>query len=273
MEWVFFFLGIGLLAGFLAGLFGVGGGAVLVPLLMFAFRYLEFDEKTLAHLAVGTSFATIVFTSLGSLWGHHRQGNVNWPLWRALALPLAIGVTLGSWIASQFSSLWLAPFIGLFFAFVALQMGFAWLPVSRGGLPGTAGIRGVGVTIGAVSSFVGMGGGSLTVPWLKYCNRAVHEAVGTSAACGLPIAAFGALSYWWFGQTGGVEVPIGVNWGFVYLPAFFAIVATSVPAAFLGARLAAFFSPQLLSRLFALLLFTVASYTLLSSLLRLYTLL
>lgn len=268
MEWVLFFLGIGALAGFLAGLFGVGGGAILVPLLMFAFRYLQFDEATLAHLAVGTSFATIVFTSLGSIWGHQKQGNVNWSLWRNLVLPLAVGVTLGSWVASQLSSLWLAPLIGLFFAFVALQMGFNWLPVASKGLPAQPLIGVCGLGIGTVSSFVGIGGGSLTVPWLKFCNRPIHEAVGTSAACGLPIALFGALSYWWFGRV-AADVPVGTNLGFVYLPAFVAIVITSVPTAFLGARFGSLCSPQLLSRLFALLLFLVASYTLASSLLRL----
>lgn len=266
MEWLLFLL-LGGFAGTLAGLFGVGGGAVLVPLLMLVFDARGFAPEAIAHLAIGTSFATIVFTSLGSIWGHHRKANIDWLLWRQLAFGLAIGVTLGSWIASQISSPHLEPVIGLFFALVALQMGFGLAPSGRVNLPSPVGLSFAGFGIGGVSSFFGIGGGSLTVPWLRFCNLPIHRAVGTSAACGLPIAIFGALSFWWFGLKG--EYGQGADAGYIYIPAFAGIVLTSVPAAAMGAKIGRLFSEQMLTRCFAFMLFCVGGFVLWRSLMRL----
>ena len=263
MEWLLFLL-VGGFAGTLAGLFGVGGGAVLVPLLMLIFDARGIPESAVAHMAIGTSFATIVLTSIGSVWGHHRKANIDWRLWNALALTLAVGVTLGSWVASRISSLYLEPVIGVFFSVIALQMAFGLLPIGRSAIPSGSGVPLVGFGIGWISAFFGIGGGSLTVPWLRYCAVPIHRAVGTSAACGLPIAIFGALSYWWFGLEAGNE-----DTGFIYLPAFVGIVLASVPAAAMGARIGRLFSEKMLARSFALMLFLVGLYVCFRSLSRL----
>lgn len=266
MEWVQFFL-IGGLVGLLAGVFGVGGGSIMVPVLMLIFDAKGFPQQAVAHMAIGTSFAVIVFTSMGSVWGHHRKANINWKLWRYLAVTLVFGVSLGSWLATEIPSIYLEPFIGLFFVFVALQMAFDLLPESDSTEPSKFGASVAGFGIGGASAFLGIGGGAITVPWLRYCAVPMHTAIGTSAACGLPIAMFGALSYWWFGRM--VESQHFADTGFIYLPAFIGIALTSVPAATMGAKIGRQFSGRVLSRWFAALLFFVAAYVLLKALFQL----
>lgn len=268
LDWIFYFAALGAFAGLLAGLFGVGGGAVMVPLLMFAFSGMDIDPQRIAHLAVGTSFACIACTSLGSVWEHHRKQNIRWSLWRIMAPTLAVGVTVGSLIASNLSSALLTPVIGAFFILVALQMALDLMPTPRHQEASAPQASVAGFGIGAVSSFIGIGGGTMTVPWLQFCGYRIHEAVGTSAACGIPIAVFGALSYAYFGydtQLGVGDGSVSGQIGYVYLPAFLGIVFASVPAAMLGAKLASRFSAKILSRSFALLLFCVGSYVVFSS--------
>lgn len=267
MEWVPFFLLFGAIAGLLAGIFGVGGGAILVPMLIFVFTSMEFNENHIAHLAVGTSFAAMIFTSSSSILSHHRAGNVQWSLWLIMAPMLAIGVVLGAFIASNVSSIYLLPVIGLFFSLMAVQMFFGFLPAAAQAQgPSASGTRLGAFGIGLVSSFFGIGGGTLTVPWLRFFSVPIHLAVGTSAACGLPIAAFGALAYLYFGAQADLGVARDFGSGFIYLPAFIGIVMTSIPAAMIGARLATQMSAQRLTQLFSLLLFSVGMYVFASAL-------
>jgi len=263
VEWLLYLL-LGGFAGTLAGLFGVGGGAVLVPLLMLVFEAQGLPQTLIVHMAIGTSFATIIFTSLGSVWGHHHKGNILWPLWKKIAGSLAIGVLLGSWIASFIASYYLELIVSVFFLLIAIQMAIGLLPKAAGSLPGQGGVVGTGMGIGFISAFLGIGGGSLAVPWLQYCSVPMHQSVGTSAACGLPIALAGALGYAYFGQA--VQAEVSMALGFVYLPAFLGITLASVPAASLGARLAARFSELWLKRCFALMLFLVSSLLLVRAL-------
>ena len=261
MEWVPFFLLFGAIAGLLAGIFGVGGGAILVPMLIFVFTSMKFNEHHIAHLAVGTSFAAMIFTSSSSILSHHRAGNVRWALWLVMAPMLAFGVAFGAFIASNISSIYLLPVIGLFFSLMAVQMFFGFFPsASKSEGPSASKAQLGGFGIGMVSSFFGIGGGTLTVPWLRFFSVPMHSAVATSAACGLPIAVFGALSYLYFGMQADLEVARDFESGFIYMPAFIGIVVTSVPAAMFGARLATRMSAQRLTQLFSILLFCVGMY-------------
>jgi uncharacterized membrane protein YfcA len=249
------YLGLGSLAGLMAGLLGVGGGLVIVPVLIWAFTLLGFDSEVLVHLAVGTSLATIVVTSLSSIRAHHRRGAVRWELVRRLSPGILLGSLIGALVADWMSSEWLRRVFAVFVLIVGTRM-LLGLNVRVGlQLPGPTGMWGAGGVIGAVSALVGIGGGSLTVPFLHASGVGMREAVATSSACGLPIALAGGLGFVWTGwsQPG---LPQGST-GFVYWPAFAGIVLTSVLFAPLGARLAHRLPVRALQRVFAALLLGV----------------
>jgi len=249
------YLALGALAGTLAGLFGIGGGLVIVPALVFAFTLQGLEPAVLTHLAVGTSLATILFTSLSSIRTHHRLRGVRWDLVRPMAGGIVLGAALGAWTASLLSGEGLQSLIGVFVILAALKMGLDLSPRPGPGLPGNPGLALTGGGIGWLSAIFGIGGGTLTVPFLSWCNVRMQEAVGTAAACGFPIALAGALANMVVGWD-HPGLPAG-SAGYVYLPAFAGIVALSVPFARLGARLAHRLSPQRLKRFFALLLVIV----------------
>lgn len=261
MEWLIY-LGIGAFAGLLAGLFGVGGGAVIVPILIFLFASLGFATDLLVHLAVGTSFATIVITSLSSIAAHHKRGNVNWQVFRNMAPGLVLGVLLGSVAAASLKGEALKFLIGVFLLLVSLQMMLAFQPKAIFGMPRRMVQFGVGGFIGWMSAFFGIGGGSLTVPFLSVCKQSIHHAVGTSAACGLPIALFGAIAYGYSGQA--LEGLPAMATGFIYWPAFVGIAIASTPFAKLGALLAMRLPEVILKRSFSVLLAGIGLQMLLS---------
>lgn len=250
-EWLAYG-GVGAFAGLLAGLFGVGGGLVIVPVLALLFARAGFDPEVLMHLAIGTSLATIVFTSLSSVRAHHRRGAVRWELVWRMAPGIVIGAWLGAAMAERLHGEWLRTFFGVFELLVALQMGLNWRASPQRGLPGGAGMGLAGGAIGAVSAIVGIGGGTLTVPFLQWCNVPMRQAVATSAACGLPIAVAGALGFVVSGWGNGQLPPLSS--GFLYWPAFAGIVVASVLFAPLGARLAHSLPAPRLKRFFALFL-------------------
>ncbi len=227
---------LGVFAGGVAGLLGVGGGLIVVPVLTALFASQGFAAQHLVQLAVGTSLATIVFTALSSILAHHRHGAVNWTLVRQLSLGIVSGGWLGGVLAVWLGGLRLAGLFGVFELAVAAQMAFGRPPAPHRTAPDRARNLVAGLLIGAVSALLGIGGGTLTVPYLLWHKVDVREAVGTSAACGLPIALVGALGFAVVGwrQT---ELPVGSS-GYVYWPAVVAISVTSVLAAPLGARLA-----------------------------------
>lgn len=246
------YLALGAVAGTLAGLLGVGGGLVIVPALAWVFARSGFDQAILMHLAIGTSLATIVLTSVSSVRAHHRHGAVEWPIFTRLTPGIVFGAAFGAWIVDVLPTTTLKVIFGLFALAVAVQMGFGRPPAPHRGLPGPGGLGMAGGVIGAVSAVVGIGGGSLTVPFLTYCNRPVRQAVATSAACGLPIAVAGALSFMFTGWQ-RPELPAGTT-GYVFWPAFGGIVVASMLFAPLGASLAHRMSTTLLKRFFALFL-------------------
>lgn len=256
MEFVLY-LALGALAGVLAGLFGVGGGLVIVPVLVYSFTLHGFAPEILTHLAIGTSLATIIFTSYNSILAHHRLGAVRWRLVLWMTVGIVVGAGLGSLTAESIQGPVLQKIIGVFAIVMAVQMSFDLMPVSKGAMPGKPGLTIAGVVIGWASAIFGIGGGSLTVPFLSWRGVTMQQAVATSAACGMPIAIAGALSF----MVVGWHNPQLPEWslGFVYLPAMVGIAATSMFSARLGAKLAHRLSSKLLRRLFALMLLAVGT--------------
>ena len=254
MELLLYML-LGAAAGVLAGLFGVGGGIIIVPVLVLSFSAQGFDPLVLTHLAVGTSLATIIFTSINSVLEHHRKGAVRWPVFAWMTLGILFGAGLGSLTAAAIQGPVLLKIIGVFAILVSLQMALDLRPKVSSAVPGKLGLGAAGGVIGWASAIFGIGGGSLSVPFLVWRSLSMQQAVATSAACGLPIAAAGALSFMWLGWD-NAQLP---SWslGFVYLPALVGVASTSMFFARFGARLAHRLSPRVLKRLFALLLFGV----------------
>ncbi|MGQ9659370.1 MAG: sulfite exporter TauE/SafE family protein [Thermochromatium sp.] len=252
------YLAIGILSGMLAGLFGIGGGAVMVPALILLFGVFGSGGDWPTHLAVGTSLATIMGTGAVSTLAHHRRGGVRWDLVRLLAPGIVLGALAGAELASQIPGLWLQRIFAVFLASVGIRllMTAATSVSASRRLPGALGLVGVGSGIGLLSSLIGIGGGTLTVPFLNSRSVEMRQAVGTSAACGLPIAAAGTLGFIWVGWgQGGLP-----DWssGFVYWPAVFAMLLASLPAAPFGARLAHRLPVARLKRLFGILLLLIA---------------
>lgn len=235
-EWFVGYLVLGAVAGFFAGLLGVGGGAIMVPVLALMFAAQGFPEQHLMHLALGTSMATIVFTSISSLRAHHQHGAVIWTIVRGIAPGIVVGTLLGAQVAGLIPTRPLAIFFAIFIAYVAVQMILNVKPKPSRQLPGKAGMFGVGAFIGGISALVAIGGGSLSVPFMTWCNVKVHNAIGTSAAIGFPIALAGTIGYMVAGY-GATNLPEGA-YGFIYLPALAATVVVSMLVAPIGARVA-----------------------------------
>ena len=249
------YLVLGAIAGILAGLFGVGGGIIIVPVLVFSFTAQGFAPEVLTHLAVGTSLATIVFTSINSIREHNRRGAVQWNLFIWLAPGILAGAAVGGVTAALIQGPILQKIIGVFAICVALQLALNLTPKNPRPLPKRPELVAAGGIIGWASAIFGIGGGSVTVPFLVWRSVSIQQAVATSAACGFPIAFAGAVV---FMSTGWHENQLP-EWslGFVYLPAVLGIALTSMFFARFGARLAHRLPPLLLKRLFALLLTAV----------------
>ncbi|MCL4205682.1 MAG: sulfite exporter TauE/SafE family protein [Pirellulaceae bacterium] len=256
------YLCVGAVVGVLAGLLGVGGGLVIVPMLVVCFTQQDIPQESLMHLAIGTSAASIVFTSVSSFRAHHKRGAVVWHAVFRIAPGILAGAVLGTFLASRMSTQGLKGFFAVFLCFVALQMLLDRKPRPARDLPGWWGMAAVGAAIGAVSSLAGIGGGIMSVPFLLWCNQPMHRAIGTSAAIGFPIALFTSLGNVFFGlhATGLPAYAVG----YVYLPALACIVAASVLTAPLGAGLAHRLPVRALKRVFAVLLIVVGTRMLLS---------
>jgi uncharacterized membrane protein YfcA len=248
---------VGAVAGVLAGLLGIGGGLVIVPMLVFCFIRQGIPDAMIMHLALGTSLASIVFTAVSSFRAHHQRGAVHWDVVRKIVFGIFSGTFLGSCIAAQLSTRFLKGFFVVFLFYVAVQMLTNKKPQPSRQIPGHLGMFGVGNVIGAVSSLVGIGGGTLSVPFMIWCNMTVHHAIGTSAAVGFPIAIAGSIGYIANGLS--VQGLPDYSLGYIYLPALSGIVVTSVLTAPLGVRLAHSLPVDRLKRVFALLLLVVGT--------------
>jgi uncharacterized membrane protein YfcA len=248
---------LGAVAGVLAGLLGIGGGLVIVPMLNFAFEWQNFPMEHIQHVALGTSMATIIFTSLSSMRAHHKRGAINYTAFWRLTPGIIVGTYLGSWVASLLSTLFLKVFFGLFLYYVATQMLLNIKPKGSHELPGSAGTFAAGSGIGIFSALVGIGGGTLTVPFLSWCNLTMHAAIATAAAVGLPIALAGTAGYVINGwSVAGIPGP---HIGYVYIPALLGIIVTSMLTAPYGAKLAHSLPVAKLKKIFAILLYLVGT--------------
>lgn len=249
--WVLY-LATGAFAGLLAGLLGVGGGLIIVPILSFIFEAQHFPHDQVIHLALGTSLASILFTSVSSVRAHHAHGAVEWSTVKNITPGILLGTFAGSLVASLLPTGFLKVFFVCFLFYVATQMLLNFRPKPTRQLPGKGGMFAAGGIIGGVSAFVGIGGGSLSVPLMTWCNVSMHRAIATSAAIGFPIAAAGALGYI-AGGHGTDTLPWSL--GYVYLPALAGLVVASMPVAPFGAKLAHRLPVAKLKKIFALLLY------------------
>ena len=252
---------LGLTGGFMAGLLGVGGGMVLVPFITWILASRGVDNELAVKMAIATSMATIIFTSISSVRAHHKRGAVRWDIVQRLAP----GIVLGGFVASLgvFALLkgsFLAIFFALFVSFSATQMFLDKKPAPSRQMPGGAGQVAAGGVIGFLSGLVGAGGGFVSVPFMTWCNVPIHNAVATSAALGFPIALANVVGY----AIGGQSVPglPPASLGYIWLPALAVIATCSVLTAPLGAKAAHSLPVKQLKRVFASLLFGLAAYML-----------
>ena len=245
-------MGTGVFAGLLAGLLGVGGGIVIVPVLYFLFQALGVSAQTSMVVATATSLATIVPTSISSIRAHHAKGNVDWSLLKAWALFILIGVLIGSFLVTRIDGDWLTIMFGVIACLSAINMFVNKKPSLTEQLPGRLGQSTMATLIGLFSSMVGIGGGTLTVPTLTFCNYPAHRAVGTAAAVGLIISLPAALMLMSAGQP-PADAPFG-TFGLVNLVGFACIVPLTVLLAPVGASLAARLNAAILKKIFAVVL-------------------
>ncbi len=262
LSFIILLLVLGAVTGLFAGLFGIGGGGIMVPALTFLFMQQQFPAEHLLHMALATSMAAIVPTAIASLLAHHKRNAVIWPAVVKITPGIMLGTFAGTFLASYLSATSLAIFFAGFMGLVALQMVANRKPSPARQLPGWLGMGATGTVIGSISALVAIGGGTLTVPFLVLCNVSLPTAIGTSAAVGLPIALSGALGYAINGwqQAGLPEHTLG----YVFWPAVLAMASISFITAPLGAKLAHRLPVTLLKKLFALLLLFLAAQMLLA---------
>ena len=252
-EPLLLYLGFGCLAGLLSGLVGIGGGIVIVPFLVWHFAALGFADHLLMVMAVATSLATIIITSISAAWAHHRRGAVLWPVVWLLLPGIMLGSALGSIIADLLPSRWFRLVFAAFLLYVALR-----LLMQQDQAPETLQTTGqrhfglAGAVIGALSALFGIGGGTLSVPFLIRHGYPIRNAVAISSACGLPIALVGSATYVALGWQVAARPADSI--GFVYLPALIGISLASVLLAPVGAALAHRWPTHWLRRLLALMI-------------------
>jgi uncharacterized membrane protein YfcA len=257
VEWVFAYLLLGALAGFLGGLFGIGGGTILVPLLLWLFEAQHFPAEHTMHMALGTSMAVILFTALASLRKHHQHGAVNWAVVRGITPGILLGTALGAAFAASIPARGLGLVFALFVYLAALQILLDLRPHASRQLPNWQGMSLMGVFTGWISSLISIGGGTVVIPFLIWCNVPLRYAIGTASAIGFPVALGGSLGYIAIGfHLDDLPDP---HLGYIYLPALFWVALASVSTAALGAKAAHRLKIVVLRKLFAVLLLLLAT--------------
>jgi uncharacterized membrane protein YfcA len=262
IEWILLYGLLGVFVGFMAGLLGVGGGGILVPLLAMIFRYQGMEVNHVVHYALGTAFACMIFSSLASIRAHAASGNVVWKMFYGMAAGIMAGMLLTTRVAAHIHSSYIAVFFSAFMVLIAAQMFLNWKPKPKAEPAKFKTLLLVGAGIGSVSALAAVGGGFLTITYLNYKNIPMKKAIGTSAAIGLPIAVAGTVGYLlsgWF-ETAGKPYMLG----FIYIPAFMVVSVTSIIAASYGARFAQKLPDAYLKKIFALLCVALSVKMLLS---------
>ncbi len=262
VEWILLFLLLGCFVGFMAGLLGIGGGGIMVPVLSSIFLLQGIPVENVVHLALGTSMASIIATSISSLRAHHSKAAVIWSIVRSMAPGIVVGTFVATLFVSHISSMYLAIFFSMFMAYVAIQMFINKTPKSNRKGSNNTELLIAGSGIGAISAFVSIGGGSLTVPYLIRQNVDIKKAIGTSAAIGLPISIAGTLGY----VINGWESYSMASYtlGYVFLPAVLLISLASFVTAPYGAKLAHKLNTSTLKKVFAVLLIILSIKMLIS---------
>ncbi len=247
---------VGVFAGVLAGMMGIGGGIIFVPALFFLFKSQGVHAEVLMHLAVGSSLTMVIFTAISTTRAHHRRGAVLWPVFRQLLPGIAIGALCGAVVARYLPTDTLRILFGCFEMLVAVQIAWGFKPKPARTLPSSTGLHYSGAAIGSLSAILGIGGGTIIVPYLLWCNVSIQKAVATSSAVGLPLAIAGATGFaisGWHHQ----HLP-EYSTGYLYWPAILTVILTSTACAPIGAWLAHNLPVVTLKRCFAGVLFIVA---------------
>ncbi len=260
MHWWAAYLAIGTAVGFLAGLLGVGGGMITVPVLVFVFTAKNFPSEHLMHLSLATAMATIPFTSASSVRAHHVRNGVDWSVVVGMLPGLATGALLGALVAGAVPSRSLAIFFAVFISYAALNMFRSVRPQASRQLPGRLGLGVVGTVVSFLASFVAAGAAFMTIPFMTWCNVPMKRAIGTAAALGFPLALASTAGYVYAGWN-AAGLPSGTL-GFVYLPALIPVVAASMLTAPLGARFTHRLPVRRLRMAFGLLLLALALHML-----------
>lgn len=247
----------GAAAGFLAGLLGVGGGTIIVPIVLWLLHKQGIANVFSQHIALGTSFAIMMFTTLSSAWAQHRRKAINWYIVRYFAPAMIVGSLLGALLAKFLPAKFLQIFFIVFLYVIAVQMLLKFKPKPTRQLPRPIGLFGCGNIIGLLSSWVGIGGGSLSVPFMTYCNVPIHTATGTSAALAWAMSVSGFVG---FVVTGWNVNGLPENTlGFVYLPAVAVLAICTMTLAPFGVKIAHKLSPEKLKITMGVLLLIIAS--------------
>jgi len=253
MDILFTYLTLGALAGLLSGLFGIGGGLILVPLLAWSFTQQGMNTEILMIMAIATSLSTIIVTALSSIRAHHKRSAIDWTWVTSFAPGLLVGSIIGTTIAENLPANTLRLIFAVFLFCVTAQMFFSKSQNNQQIQISLLIRSSVATVIGALSAILGIGGGTLTVPFLSQCGLQMKNAVAISAACGLPIAVFSSASYVLLGWNNPLLPEATL--GYIYLPAFFGIICSSLLFAPVGVMLAHRLPTEQLKRYFSLLVF------------------
>ncbi|MFC3022766.1 sulfite exporter TauE/SafE family protein [Vibrio zhugei] len=261
IELLLVLLLVGVFVGILAGLLGIGGGLLVVPSLMFILPYAGISEKIVIQLALATSLATIIVTSASSAFNHFKLGNVDFYAVKWLMPGVVVGGFLGATLAEWIPNQYLPKVFGVIVFFLAIKMYLSIHSQAKRAMPGAVMTTLWGSGIGIVSSLAGIGGGSLSVPFLNRHGVEMRQAVGSSSVCGLVIALSGMIGFilHGFSVAGLPKYSIG----YVYLPALFAIASTSMLTTRIGAKLAVRLSTSTLKKVFSIFLMLVSTSMLL----------
>lgn len=254
MDWWLIYLLTGAFVGFFAGLLGIGGGLIIVPVLITVFTAQDFPADRIIHMALGTTMATIIFTSIASLRTHHQHGAVDWPIVKNVTPGIFLGTLGGATLAGSMTGQLLSIIFVIFIFYAATQILLQFRPSPMFQLPGRIGLLLAGAVIGALSSLVAIGGGLLSVPFLTLCKIKLQRAIGTAAAIGFPIALAGTIGYVANGLMQSETLP-NDSLGYIYLPALIWLVSASMLTAPIGARLTHSTKTAILRTIFVVLLY------------------
>jgi len=261
MEWVLGYLAIGAVMGFFAGMLGIGGGALIVPLVTILFQAQELPRDHILHLAVGTAMASVLFTSISSLRAHAARGAVRWEVFRRITPGILLGGLVGGLIAGMLPTRWFAVVFTALVYYAATSMLFDFKPKPSRQLPGRVGMFVAGTLISGFSALVAIGGAVMSIPLMVFCNVPLVQAIGTAAAIGFPIALSGTVGYVLTGWDATGLPPYSL--GYVYLPALAGIILASVFTAPVGAAVAHRVPVRRLRQVVAVLFYLLATRMLL----------